>query len=50
MIQEPIILGQNTPFPLKGMLTLPDNLFAPVPALGWFTAPAAATWMKRSEN
>ena len=33
MIQEPIILGQNTPFPLKGMLTLPDNLSAPVPAL-----------------
>lgn len=33
MIQEPIILGQNTPFPLKGMLTLPDDLSAPVPAL-----------------
>ena len=33
MIQDPIILGQNTPFPLKGMLTLPDNLSAPVPAL-----------------
>ena len=33
MKQEPIILGQNTPFPLKGMLTLPDDLSAPVPAL-----------------
>ena len=25
MIQEPIILGQNTRYPLKGMLTLPDG-------------------------
>ena len=25
MIQEPIILGQNTPYPLKGMLTLPEG-------------------------
>ena len=33
MIQEPIILGQNTPFPLKGLLTLPDDLSAPVPAV-----------------
>lgn len=33
MIQEPITLGQNTPFPLKGMLTLPDDLTAPVPAV-----------------
>ena len=33
MIQEPITLGQNTPFPLKGMLTLPDDLSAPVPAV-----------------
>ena len=30
---EPIILGQNTRFPLKGMLTLPDDLSAPVPAV-----------------
>ncbi len=33
MTQEPITLGQNTPFPLKGMLTLPDDLSAPVPAV-----------------
>ena len=33
MKQEPIILGQGTRFPLKGMLTLPDDLSAPVPAL-----------------
>ena len=33
MKQEPIILGQGTPYPLKGMLTLPDDLSAPVPAL-----------------
>ena len=33
MIQEPIIIGKNTPFPLKGMLTLPDDLSAPVPAV-----------------
>ena len=25
MTQEPIILGQNTPYPLKGMLTLPEG-------------------------
>lgn len=33
MKQEPIILGKNTRYPLKGMLTLPDDLSAPVPAL-----------------
>lgn len=33
MIQEPITIGQNTPFPLKGMLTLPDDLSAPVAAV-----------------
>ena len=33
MIQEPITIGQNTPFPLKGMLTLPDELSKPVPAV-----------------
>ena len=33
MKQEPITLGQNTPFPLKGMLTLPDDLSVPVPAV-----------------
>ena len=25
MIQEPIILGKNTRYPLKGMLTLPEG-------------------------
>ena len=33
MKPEPILLGQNTPFPLKGMLTLPDDLSAPVAAV-----------------
>ena len=33
MIQEPIIIGKNTPFPLKGILTLPDELSKPVPAV-----------------
>ena len=33
MIQENIILGQGTRFPLKGMLTLPDDCSASVPAL-----------------
>lgn len=33
MKQEPITIGQNTPFPLKGMLTLPDDLSKPVPAV-----------------
>jgi dienelactone hydrolase len=33
MKQEPIILGKNTRYPLKGMLTLPDDLSTPVPAL-----------------
>ena len=33
MKQEPITIGQGTRFPLKGMLTLPDDLSAPVPAV-----------------
>ena len=33
MKPEPILLGQDTPFPLKGMLTLPDDLSAPVAAV-----------------
>ena len=33
MICEHIILGANTPYPLKGMLTLPDDTSAPLPAL-----------------
>ena len=32
MIQEPIILGQNTRYPLKGLLTLPAGN-GPFPAL-----------------
>ena len=32
MIQEPIILGKNTRFPLKGMLTLPEG-DGPFPAV-----------------
>jgi len=32
MMEEKIILGENTRYPLKGMLTLPDNTSAPVPA------------------
>ena len=32
MIQEPIILGRNTRYPLKGMLTLPDGP-GPFPAV-----------------
>ena len=33
MTTQNIILGQGTPSPLKGMLTLPDDLSAPVPAV-----------------
>ena len=33
MKQEPIILGRDSRFPLKGMLTLPDDLSAPVSAV-----------------
>lgn len=33
MKQEPITIGHGTRFPLKGMLTLPDDLSAPVPAV-----------------
>ena len=32
MIQEPIIIGQNTPYPLKGLLTLPEG-DGPFPAV-----------------
>lgn len=33
MIQEPIIIGKNLKYPLKGILTLPDNFTYPVPAV-----------------
>lgn len=33
MKQQPITLGQGTRYPLKGMLTLPDDCSAPVPAV-----------------
>ena len=33
MICENIILGANTSYPLKGMLTLPDDTSAPLPAV-----------------
>lgn len=33
MITQNIILGEGTKYPLKGMLTLPDNLNKPVPAV-----------------
>lgn len=33
MINEKIIVGENTRYPLKGLLTLPDDLASPVPAV-----------------
>ena len=33
MIKEPIIVGNNTPYPLKGQLVLPANAVGPVPAV-----------------
>lgn len=33
MITEKIIVGENTKYPLKGCLTLPDNVNQPVPAV-----------------
>ena len=33
MIQEKIIIGENTNHPLSGILTLPDNIDKPVPAI-----------------
>ncbi len=33
MIQEKIIVGENTKYPLKGILTLPDDTSQPVPAV-----------------
>ena len=33
MITEKIIIGENTKYPLNGVLTLPDDLTSPVPAV-----------------
>jgi dienelactone hydrolase len=33
MIQEKIIIGENTKYPLNGLLTLPENITEPVPAV-----------------
>ncbi|MBR5872782.1 MAG: alpha/beta hydrolase, partial [Oscillospiraceae bacterium] len=33
MIEEKIVLGENTEFPLNGKLLLPENLEKPVPAV-----------------
>ena len=47
---EPIILGQNTRFPLKGMLTLPDDLSAPVPAVVLVHGSGSSNMDERSES
>ena len=33
MIEERIIVGENTKYPLNGLLTLPDDISKPVPAV-----------------
>ena len=33
MLAENILIGEGTKYPLKGVLTLPDNLSVPVPAV-----------------
>ena len=33
MIEEKIIVGENTKYPLNGLLTLPDSITTPVPAV-----------------
>ena len=33
MIEEEINVGENTKYPLNGLLTLPDNITTPVPAV-----------------
>ena len=33
MIEEKIIVGENTKYPLNGLLTLPDTIVTPVPAV-----------------
>ena len=33
MKQEPIVIGKGTKYPLNGLLTLPDDLSRPVPAV-----------------
>lgn len=33
MLREKIVIGEHTKYPLNGLLTLPDDLSAPVPAV-----------------
>ena len=33
MIREKVTIGENSPYPLNGLLTLPEDLSAPVPAV-----------------
>ena len=33
MLTEKIVIGENTKYPLQGLLTLPEDLTAPVPAV-----------------
>ena len=33
MIEEKIVIGENTKYPLNGLLTLPDNITTLVPAV-----------------
>ena len=33
MIEEKIVIGENTKYPLNGLLTLPENATSPVPAV-----------------
>ena len=33
MLRETIVVGEGTKYPLKGILTLPENISAPVPAV-----------------
>lgn len=33
MIEEKIVVGENTKYPLNGLLTLPDSITSPVPAV-----------------
>ena len=45
MKQESIILGQNTPYPLKGILTIPDG-HGPFPAISANIAQAKKEFSK----
>ena len=33
MLAENIVIGKDTKYPLKGILTLPENAYGPVPAV-----------------